>query len=167
MRNKLHILHLDDSAVIIARVNKILDPLENIQAIETANTILQAKEILDTRKIDVAILDMHLPDGNGITLLKWIKRNHPSIIVIIFSNHSDSFFRNAAAKAGAEYFLDKSTEFEQIPKIISEISKKSLKNKNNENLIIYFQHCGSVRLGAEQQDSAKERNYNCCKLRLH
>ena len=124
MSKKINILHLDDSEAIIAHVKKILEPLSNIQTIETAGTILQAKEIANSQIIDVAILDMNLPDGNGISLLKWIKQNHPATAVVMFSNHSDSFFRDAAAKAGAMYFLDKSTEFEQIPRIITELQNQ-------------------------------------------
>ena len=126
MKNKLNILHLDDSEAIIAHEKKMLEPVTNIQPIETANTILQAKEIVIRQSIDAAIFGMNLPDGNGISLLKWIKQNHPATSVIMFSNHADSFFRDAAARASAGHFLDKSTEFEQIPKIISELHKQQL-----------------------------------------
>jgi len=126
MNKKLNILLVDDSEKITSLIKLTLLRYDTIKTIETTHTLLLAKEMLNKETIDAVILDMHLPDGNGISLLKWIKLNHSSTIVIMFSNHSDSFFRDAAAKAGAEYFLDKTTEFEQIPKIISELHKQQL-----------------------------------------
>jgi DNA-binding NarL/FixJ family response regulator len=121
MRKQIQILHVEDSTAMIALVKQMMINIENIQTIEAAYTDFQAKEILGKQTIDVAILDIHLKEGNGISLLKWIRQNHPSIVVIMFSNHSDSLFRSAVAKAGADYFFDKSTEFEQIPKIINKL----------------------------------------------
>ena len=69
----------------------------------------------------MAILDIDVPDGNGIELLEWIKKEYPAIIVIMFSNNADPFFRKAAENSGADYFLDKSMEFEGITQILKSI----------------------------------------------
>ena len=95
--------------------------IQNIQTIVTATTLGQARKIMHQQKINVVTLDMQLPDGSGIHFLKWIKEKFKKTHVIILSNYSDPCFRSAAKKYGADYFLDKSTEFEQIPKILSKI----------------------------------------------
>lgn len=91
--------------------------VSSINTIESVGTVLQAKELLGKKAMDVVILDINLPDGNGLQLLEWIKKNYPAITVIMLTNNSDSFFREIAKKSGAEYFLDKSMEFEDLIKI--------------------------------------------------
>jgi DNA-binding NarL/FixJ family response regulator len=52
--------------------------------------------------------------GKGLDLLKMIKTRFPSTIVIVFTNHVESMYRDIYLKEGADYFLDKSVEFEKI-----------------------------------------------------
>ena len=119
MPKKLNILHVDDSEAIISLVKLMLLRGGKINRILPARTVDEAKKILVTEKTDIVILDIHLPDGNGISLLKYIKENYPHVKALMLTNHSDSYFRDAARKAGAEYFFDKSTEFEEAAKAIS------------------------------------------------
>jgi len=114
MVNKLNILHVDDSAATTLYAKIILLTVPIINKAETAHTIKQAKTLLRRQKFDFVILETFFPDGNGIELLKWIKRNYPTIIVIVFTNDSDPYLRSEAKKSSAEHFLDKSTGFETI-----------------------------------------------------
>ena len=118
MPGKINILHVDDSSAIKLYIKIMLMEISSIHILESAGTVAQAKTVLHSQPIDVAILDINLPDGNGLSLLAWIKKHYPSIIVIMFSNNSDSFFRSASQKAGANYFLDKSMEFEDLINIL-------------------------------------------------
>lgn len=67
---------------------------------------------------DAIILDIQLSDGNGLALLKKIKLEQPSIRVMVLTNHSNEANRLQALRAGADSFLDKSTDFEQIPGLL-------------------------------------------------
>jgi DNA-binding NarL/FixJ family response regulator len=124
MPPKINILHVDDSRAIILYIKAMLMEVPAIKMIESAGTVAEAKEVLNTRAIDVAILDINLPDGSGLMLLDWIKIHHPSMKVIMFTNNSDSFFKEAAARSGADHFLDKSMEFEDLIKILKNIQIK-------------------------------------------
>jgi len=53
-----------------------------------------------------------------LVLLKKIKNTHPEIRVVVLTNHSNEANRMQALRAGADSFLDKSTDFEQIPDIL-------------------------------------------------
>jgi DNA-binding NarL/FixJ family response regulator len=96
--------------------------LSNINKIEEANTLAQAKKILKRKNTDVTILDIQLPDGSGLHFLKWMKQYYPDIRIIMFSNHADEFHRKAAKQLGADYFFDKSKEFKQLIKTIVSIN---------------------------------------------
>ena len=108
MKNKLNILLVDDSKLILSHLKSILREIKGITLIESAETILSAEKILKDNDIDLIVLDIQLPDGNGIDFLKWVKFKYKKIIVIMLSNQADEYHRSAAEIAGAEYFFDKS-----------------------------------------------------------
>jgi two-component system OmpR family response regulator len=130
MTRKINILHVDDSKSIKLYIKIMLMEISSIQVLESAGNVAQAKTLLHSKTMDVSILDINLPDGDGISLLKWIKKYYPEMTVIMFSNSSDPFFRSAAQKAGADHFLDKSMEFEDLIKIL-----KTLKLNHTSNYI--------------------------------
>ena len=112
---------MDDSEKILSLLKPMLLNVRNVGTVNTANTLAMAKKTMHEQTADVVILDVHLPDGLSIDFLKWIKTVYPKTCVIMLSNHSDAFFRASVKKLGADYFFDKSTEFEEIPKILSAI----------------------------------------------
>lgn len=125
MLRQLNILHVDDSNAIILYIKIMLMEVPSIRSVEPAHTVAEAQEALRTKDIDVVILDINLPDGNGLELLAWIRQNYPGKSVIMFSNNSDEFFRKAAERAGADHFLDKSMEFEELISVLKTIKLKN------------------------------------------
>jgi DNA-binding NarL/FixJ family response regulator len=119
---KLSILLVEDSIVILEKMRESLSELTCIGDLKTALNALDAMGILKKDPIDVVLLDINLPGINGIDVLRYIKKNHPLTIVIMVTNHSKDEYRNACLKLGAEYFIDKSAEFERIPLLLQEIS---------------------------------------------
>ena len=122
MDSKKNILIVDDSAMIIDRLELMLKGLENVQSVARAGTYSDALSIINQNLPDVAILDINLPDKSGIELLRHIRREHDSVIVIMLTNQGDEYYRNLCTLWGAQHFLDKSTEFEKVPMIISTLN---------------------------------------------
>jgi len=116
---KKKILIIDDSALIVERLINALKDLRNIGSIKLAGTCAEANILLEQSKPQIIFLDIHLPDKNGIELLNKIKTNHPEIIVIMFTNQGGDFYKTLCMQLGANYFIDKSKDFELIPEIIS------------------------------------------------
>lgn len=112
------VLIVDDSPIIIERLKIMLADLENVRTILHAGTYSKALSILAESNLDIAILDINLPDKSGIELLRYIKKNHSEITVIMVSNQAGDYYRNLCKLNGAEYFIDKSSEFERVPGII-------------------------------------------------
>lgn len=67
---------------------------------------------------DVVILDIWMPGGNGIEVLRQLKKLKPSPKVIMFTNYTYPQYRYRCKVAGADFFFDKSTEFDQIPRAL-------------------------------------------------
>jgi DNA-binding NarL/FixJ family response regulator len=97
----------------------MLDGLPGLGPILVTGTYTEAITILQSNEPGIILLDINLPDRSGIDLLRYIKQHHASAIVIMCSNQSSLFYRNLCARIGAAYFIDKSTEFETIPEVIT------------------------------------------------
>lgn len=100
----------------------MLAELDNVEVVGEAASIAAALRAIPTLRPDVVILDIKLPDGSGIALLEAIKRLAPATIVTMLTNYPSDQFRQRCLAAGADFFLDKSTEFEEIPAILRRLT---------------------------------------------
>ena len=82
-----------------------------------------AVEGIEATRPDVGIFDIRLQHGNGIDALAEAKRRMPQLVGIVMSNYATPQHVKASADAGAEYFLDKSADFERITEILSAIGE--------------------------------------------
>lgn len=125
METKINVLLVDDSEFIISGLKEMLSDIKNINSIKTAGTLAEAEELMNKEIINTVILDINLPDGNGLNFLKWIKANHPKVVVMMLSNMADDFHRKIAERRGADRFFDKSGDFEIIHKLLQTPDKNN------------------------------------------
>ena len=109
----------DDSLVVREHLVTMLDELPRIVTVGQAETVAKAiNGILELRP-DVVILDIRMPGGSGIDVLQRVKQGEVTPIVIILTNYPYPGYRQKCLQAGADFFLDKSTEFDQIPELLA------------------------------------------------
>ena len=70
---------------------------------------------------DVVVLDIEMP-GGGITALRRIKERKPQMRVMMLTNHAGPYYEKVCRRAGADYFLDKTIEFDQVPTVLAGIA---------------------------------------------
>ncbi len=126
----LKLFIVDNSMLIVVRLINILSEIENIKIIGVANNATKAVEYILKSNPDVVILDIHMPDGNGIDILKQIKKEKPSIKVLMLTNYPESDYKKICMKEGADYFLDKSIEFEKVIDICKNLVTQNIKQKS-------------------------------------
>jgi DNA-binding NarL/FixJ family response regulator len=120
--SRKQLLIVDDSPLIISRLRILLEGLPGLDAIESAGNFAQALDHLSNPPLpEIVLLDINLPDQNGIGLLRHIRQQHPGIIVIMLSNQGGVFYRDLCLRLGAAYFVDKSTEFQYVPTILASL----------------------------------------------
>lgn len=117
----LKIFIVDDAVSIRASLIKMLSNLDYIEIIAEADSIKTAKDLLTTLRPDLTLLDLNLPDGSGYDILNLIKKSNHSHTVIILTNYSAENYKKKALNEGADYFFDKSTEFEKVIEVISRL----------------------------------------------
>ena len=116
---KHSILIIDDSEFITTRVIELLNAVDNVEQIHAAASYKEGVAAFNSIKPSLVLLDINLPDKNGIEFLRYLKAENQSPDVIMLTNQSDSYYRNLCRKLGAKEFIDKSKDFEKLPGIIS------------------------------------------------
>jgi DNA-binding NarL/FixJ family response regulator len=104
----------DDSEILGVRLIDMLSEIEGIKIIGQAQESLEAIESIQKLNPHVVILDIRMPQVNGIKVLEAIKKDDQSPTVIIFKNYPYPQYRKRWLELGADFFLDKSTEFEKL-----------------------------------------------------
>jgi DNA-binding NarL/FixJ family response regulator len=121
----LKIMTVDDSPIIVRRIAALLTDIENVKVLGNADRILSALDMIDREVPDVVILDIHLKEdkpANGIHLLIMLKEKYPQMKVIMLTNMSAPQYRSTCMSIGADYFFDKSNDFEKINDALQAIS---------------------------------------------
>ncbi|MES2048990.1 MAG: response regulator transcription factor [Pseudomonadota bacterium] len=127
----MNLFIVEDSVHIQNRLRAFVEELPDVHVVGVASEVDNAYRAIIDVNPDALILDLQLGDGNGLTLLKSIKQNKPNIKVVVLTNHSTDANRLHALRAGADNFLDKSTDFEQISSILHDWqSASSVSNLN-------------------------------------
>jgi DNA-binding NarL/FixJ family response regulator len=112
---------VDDSPLIVARVETLLEDLSFIRETLSTTSYSDAIELLSNRQPDIVLLDIHLSNKSGIDLLRHIRKEYPAVTVIMISNQSSIHYRSICQALGAAYFIDKSTEFDDLPDILASL----------------------------------------------
>jgi len=117
--DEIRLLIVDDSIVINRKLRCLVGNLSFITQIAHARNYKEAEIILDIMEPNALIVDIKMPGKSGIDLLDRIRETSLDPFIIILTNHSESNYRDVCLKKGADYFLDKSAEFEKIPDLLA------------------------------------------------
>ncbi len=106
------VLVVDDSPLTRLVVMRILERAG--YSVKGVPNVKKALEVVDSEDFDYAIIDLELPDGNGVELLERIKERSPDIRAAILTTSDNPENRMAAEKAGADAFLSKGEDIDRI-----------------------------------------------------
>ncbi len=110
---------VEDSAAIRERLIGLLGDIEGVTVVGEADTAQAAIEGILRTKPDSVVLDIQLTGGSGLEVLRKIHPLAPEVVFIVLTNHSNPQYRRICTEAGASHFLDKSSEFARVMKIIA------------------------------------------------
>ena len=79
----------------------------------------EALELATQECPTLVVMDINLPDMDGIEATRRLKTRYPQIMVVMLSIHDEQAYRNAAAQAGADAFVSKSNMYEKLVKVLS------------------------------------------------
>jgi DNA-binding NarL/FixJ family response regulator len=110
----------DDSSIVREHLVTMLEELAGIEIVGQAENVAEAINAISKLQPDAVILDILMPGGNGIEVLENIKQAGAGPLVIILTNYPYLVYRQKCMQAGADFFLDKSSEFDQIPELFEQ-----------------------------------------------
>ncbi|NPT41069.1 response regulator [Paraburkholderia sp. 1N] len=117
----LRILLADDHAVVRQGVRQLLLDRGVAREVTEAQSGAEALEAVAQHSYDVVLLDISLPDMNGVEVLKRLKRKAPRVAVLMFSMYREDQYAVRALKAGAAGYLSKTVDAAQMIGAIQQV----------------------------------------------
>ncbi|WP_116138261.1 response regulator transcription factor RqpR [Trinickia diaoshuihuensis] len=118
----LRILLVDDHAIVRQGVRQLLLNHAVAREVVEADSGAQALASLDVDPFDIVLLDISLPDINGVEVLKRIKRRQPRTPVMMFSMYREDQYAVRSLKAGASGYLSKTVTAAQMIEAIRQVA---------------------------------------------
>jgi DNA-binding NarL/FixJ family response regulator len=103
----IKVLIADDDVLFLESLRALIDRQPELTVVAAAVNGLQAIELADAHEVDAAVIDLHMPLLDGVTTVARLRRDHPSLCVLVLTGDSDPQLHRAASEAGADAVLEK------------------------------------------------------------
>ncbi|HEV8698861.1 MAG TPA: response regulator transcription factor [Candidatus Limnocylindrales bacterium] len=121
----IRVLLVDDHPAVIGGLERIIESTPDLRVVGTARTVAEASRRLRQDDIDVAIIDMRLPDGLGTTLVREASaRGRPATLVLSSFDHRQ--YVATAVRSGAQGFLLKTATLDEVAEAIRIVDRGGL-----------------------------------------
>lgn len=121
----MKILIVDDSTLLRERLTAMISELPEIEITGHAENAEKAINSIRILKPDVTTLDIRMPEGNGFEVLESIKNDKSTPLIIVTTNYPYPQYRKKWMDSGADFFFDKSTEFQKVTEVLKKYIKES------------------------------------------
>jgi len=122
--DKLNVFICDDSATVRERLVAMALDLPEVDVVGQAEDAPGSLSAIQQTRPHVVILDIRMPGGNGIKVLREVKKMIPAPTVIMLTNFAYVQYRKECEGAGADFFFDKSTEFDKLPQALEQVRQR-------------------------------------------
>jgi DNA-binding NarL/FixJ family response regulator len=119
MESHFKLFIVEDSRAITDRLVRAISDLTEVNVVGSALDVAPAIAGIEEIHPDALILDLHLPSGNGLEVLRAVRATHPCLQVMVFTNFFADAYRTAAFAMGAAEFLDKNADFPKVREILA------------------------------------------------
>ena len=116
---------VDDSVLMRERLAAMLSDFPEVKIVGQARDGLTAIKLIFKQKPDLVILDIQIPKISGIDVLDNIKKHKLASMVIILTNFPYPQYRKKCLELGADYFFNKSTEFDKVVEVCEKMIQAS------------------------------------------
>jgi DNA-binding NarL/FixJ family response regulator len=103
----IKVLIVDDHTILRRGLSQIISETDDLEVCGEADSGAQAIQLARAQDFDVVLLDISMPDRNGLDTLKQLKKEKPKLAVLMLSMHPEEHYAMRALKAGASGYLTK------------------------------------------------------------
>jgi DNA-binding NarL/FixJ family response regulator len=118
------VLVVDDAPMLQERLCCLIGRVAGVEMVGVAGDVPQALLAFERLRPDVVVLDLQMPGGTGIDVLEKIKKDRPGTVVIILTNCPLPQLKKKSTEAGADFFFDKTGEFERVAEVLKELASR-------------------------------------------
>jgi response regulator of citrate/malate metabolism len=163
--NSIKVFIVEDDPMVKDINRRFLNKLEGFVVVGDASNMEEAKIKIDKEKIDLILLDIFLPDGKGIDLLKWIRSREIQVDTILITADKCKSSVDEAFKYGAVDYLIKPFKFERFKEALSNyrnrfIELTNLDNINQDYIDQYILNISTNCTGDEMQEKELSKGLN-------
>ncbi|MEH3112478.1 response regulator transcription factor [Pedobacter terrae] len=117
--NKLRTVIVDDHPIVIEGLKTLLKNESNLEIVGGFSNGTQLLSYLDSNPVELILLDVTLPDINGMDLCQMIKEKFSTITILILSNHTERSIIMQTIQNGANGYLLKNSSLDELRRCIS------------------------------------------------
>jgi len=114
----MKLLIADDSELLRISLKKLLHSVQEIEQVFEAADPHEAIDVITRHYPDVMILDLSFHKGNGFDVMDYLLEHDLEVVVIVLTNFATEHNEQKSYDKGADYFFDKSHEYEQLEQVI-------------------------------------------------
>jgi DNA-binding NarL/FixJ family response regulator len=125
---KLNVFLVEDAVPVRRRIAEAFSAIPDVIVVGEAEDTATALSEIASSGADVAVVDLRLIAGSGIELVAQLSREQPSVVTVVLTNHTSAPFRVACQHAGADFFFDKTSEFDAACRTLEALVKQRANN---------------------------------------
>ncbi len=138
-QEKIRVLIVDDNAETRENIRKLLQFESNVEVVGAARTGLEGIELATETLPHVVLMDINMPDMDGIAATEAIRRKLPFTQIVILSVQYDPKYMQKAMLVGARNFLEKPPQIDELINTIQTVGKMGQEEQARINLSAQFQ----------------------------
>jgi DNA-binding NarL/FixJ family response regulator len=133
-------------------VRRLLEADDDLVVVGEASTAADALDMIAATEPDVAVLDVRLPDGSGITVCRDVRSHHPEVACLILTSFADDEALAQAVMAGASGYVLKQIRGNELVASIRAVSRghSLIDRATTERVLVELQRANEERAGLEQ-----------------
>ncbi|MGI9551675.1 MAG: response regulator [Aurantibacter sp.] len=122
----IKVLIADNHPIVRMGVRNVLESASGFQVVDDVATTAELFERLEKLTPDVVMLEMDIPEINGIAALRKIKKSFPDVKVLMYSAQSEDVYALSSIRAGAFGYLAKTSDVEYIVSAVKKVSEGNM-----------------------------------------
>jgi len=120
-QKKSRVVIIEDHPVLSSGLRQLVDNQPDLACVGVANNVLDAKQLVDDRKPDLAVLDLRLKGGDALDFIKTLRVEHHEIKVLVLSQYDELIFAERALRAGASGYIMKENATDEVLRALRKV----------------------------------------------
>jgi DNA-binding NarL/FixJ family response regulator len=130
-RTTINVLIVDDLEHVREGLRTVLELIDDLDCVGQAADGRQAVQQVEELAPDVVLMDLEMPEMDGLEATRQIKRAHPETGVVMLTIHEDAGHRERAARAGVDAFVAKGAALKELRAAIRRVRQDCSKTLND------------------------------------